>query len=471
MVRRITQKNTGVFLCGVLIFFVSASGLAAGYSGRVVYEDLSPAAGVVVYVLDDRKPLDVTNNSIIVSEHLERALSNERGEFTLGKVPQGSFFLFARDLEDNCVHTSVYGDKDGVGEIVLPRPAAVKGYYFEGDKPVRRQKINAAYLDGGRQLRYSVATVTGNDGSFEFDSMMPGKYLIEVIHEVPQVGCCFKSVIIKQKKLRLHPGQESEIKLGGTELPFLQGKITDINGKGLHGVWVSLEADNQGQSSVDPDEVWSDVTERDGGYSIYDIPPGGYRLHCFRRLALNDYQRTLQTSEDIVIHDTVKQDDSRAVRAENIRNVSIDMEPFEPLKYDEPAPEILGTLLNGDKFRLSDHRGKIVVLHFYTTWCQPCVASFPFFEEMAARLGSDKVTVLGISLDKDIGDCQKFISEKQFRHPQMYGGAWADSALRKSYRVIDVPTSFVIDKQGKIAQIDIFGPTLEYFINELLEGK
>jgi peroxiredoxin len=91
------------------------------------------------------------------------------------------------------------------------------------------------------------------------------------------------------------------------------------------------------------------------------------------------------------------------------------------------------------------------------------------FDELADKFGKDKVLVLGICLDNTLDECRRFVLEKKIRHPQLFAGPWTDSAVRKTFRVVDVPAAFVIDADGKIVQIDLFGRVLENFIEGLLK--
>lgn len=439
-------------------------------TGTVRYEDLSPAPGVVVYALDMHHRLNVSNNTVMMAEHIPRAISDTKGRFGIKEVLSENVCLFARDLEDWCTFTAFKADTSGSAEIVIQKPAIVKGQLFKGDQPIEGKKITARYLTEMPVLQYVHTAVTNAKGAFVFGSLMPGEYLFQVIEDVPQVGCSFSSVVTKQLRAALNPGQQTEIKLGRTNLPFLHGKITDADGNGLHGVWVRLEPQEPDPTQTPPqqaDVVWSDVTMQDGSYRIFDIPPGGYTLHCFRRLALNNSTRTLQAAENVIIES--KKNEKASTRTENIRNISIDLEPLMPLKYGQPAPALSAKLLNGGNFDLSALRGKIIILHFYATWCSVCVSTTPFFDKLADEFSKDKVAVVGISLDNTVEQCRRFVRQKKIHHPQLFAGPWVYSRIRKDFRVVDVPTSFVIDKDGKIAQIDLFNETLKNFVLELLE--
>ncbi|MHC4474486.1 MAG: peroxiredoxin family protein [Planctomycetota bacterium] len=474
MAKKAVNIIIALIFCFWLAVGVAAARPSKALMGKVLYEDSTPAPGAVVYVLNARRPLKVTNNAVMIAEHLLRAITDAQGRFVLDNAPDDNVVLFARDLQDYCAFHIVRPTEDRVVKLVIQEPAQVHGQLLKGNEPVKGKKVTAHYQADQPVLRYVHAATTGQDGGFNFEAMMPGWYLFQVVEDVPQVGCCFRSVVTKQFREYLQPGQQKEVKLGGTNLPYLSGKITDADGNGLHGAWVRLEpkkkAELETMITEDLMVVWSDVTERDGSYGLYDVPPGEYTLHCFRRLALNNAGRTLQAAEDVTVRGPHKEM-QEPQRLRNELNVTIDLEPFMPLEYEQPAPPLSGILLDGRPFDLTEHGGKVVVLVFYASWCRACGSTVPGVGDLVNKWGQDKVLVLGINLDNSLDQCKQYVSEKSVRFPQLFAGPWKDSDLRKAYRVIDVPTSFVIDAEGKIAQIDLFGKVLEEFIEKLLTPK
>lgn len=449
-----------VFLLPLFFFIVSAA-RCASITGTVAYTNFTPAAGAVVYALDPYHKLNVSNNTIMVSEHIPRAITDAAGKFQLDNIPSLDLALFIRDIEDQCLLvTDIVADKPV--EIVLYPSAKLTGRFLKGKEPVKKQKITATFSSEKRFFRYTQTAMTNNKGIFEFDSLMPGSYLVQVIEEAPQVGCSFRSVVTQQANIQLSPGWRQEIQFGGTDLPYLTGKVSDSNGEPLHGVWVRLEPNAIAVTDI----VFSDVTAKDGSYAIFDIPQGDYTLICFRRLALNNAGRTLQAEKTITIHDNPSPDEPNSP-TKNICNVTIELEPFMPLEYDKPAPPLNAELLSGQTFSLADYKGKIVVLHFYANWCMPCNNSIGPFKQLAEKSGRDKVAVIGISLDSSLADCWQFIAKHNLTHPQIYAGPWQESKIRKAFRVVNVPSSFVIDPNGNIAQIDLFGHVLQDFVQSL----
>ena len=467
------NRCANLLICLVLLWAppVALGADAGALSGVVVEGDSTPVPHAVIYDLR-RARLSVLNNAVLKAEHIPRVLSDADGRFTLDRSADGEPVLFVRDIQDRLAFATLAPAGEPV-RIVLQLPAAAKGILLNGDSPVAGKEIVASFRSPSRSFEYSHKTRTDDKGRFRFEALLPGPYRFVVEEEVPQVGCSFRSAVTKQATAELAPGREATIKLGGTDLPYLRGRVTSADGAPLHGVWVRLIAKSLASTKADsgeppPRPVLAAVTNRSGQYGIYDIPPGEYELHCFRRLALNGASRVLRDAKPVTIKGAGESATQPTRRVENVFDVSVDMAPFMPLEYDAQAPPISATCLNGGNFRLADHRGKVVVLHFYATWCAPCVATFDDFEKLHRSFDEGKVTVVGISLDEDVARCRSFLAKKDVRHGQVFDGPWNDRKIARDYRVADLPTTIIIAPDGSIAQMDLFGATLRNFVEELL---
>lgn len=113
------------------------------------------------------------------------------------------------------------------------------------------------------------------------------------------------------------------------------------------------------------------------------------------------------------------------------------------------APDFELPTTDGKKLKLSDLKGKVVVVDFWATWCPPCRKGIPDLVELKKKYGKKGFEVVGISLDapqtKD--EVVPFIKDFGINYPVVYG----NEAVTISYGgVQSIPTAFVIDKQGKI---------------------
>jgi thiol-disulfide isomerase/thioredoxin len=105
--------------------------------------------------------------------------------------------------------------------------------------------------------------------------------------------------------------------------------------------------------------------------------------------------------------------------------------------------------MSGGTVKLSDLRGKVVVLDFWATWCGPCKMTMPLLNQFYTDGRAEDVLLFGVNVWERGGrePVQKFVESKGYKFPILYG----TNELAESYGVRGIPTMFVIDKDGKIA--------------------
>ncbi|MDI6739738.1 MAG: redoxin domain-containing protein [Candidatus Edwardsbacteria bacterium] len=117
----------------------------------------------------------------------------------------------------------------------------------------------------------------------------------------------------------------------------------------------------------------------------------------------------------------------------------------------KPAPDFALPDLAGQPHKLSDQRGRIVVIDFWAAWCQPCVMAMPMIDKAYQQYKDRGVIFYGINLEgrDKIEPVKKFIAEKGYGFTILAGGRMGNG-LDKVYGVTGIPTSFVIDQNGVI---------------------
>jgi cytochrome c biogenesis protein CcmG/thiol:disulfide interchange protein DsbE len=133
------------------------------------------------------------------------------------------------------------------------------------------------------------------------------------------------------------------------------------------------------------------------------------------------------------------------------------------------APDWRLTNLDGKSVKLSDFRGKVVILNFWTTWCPPCRREIPSFISLQKQYGDKGLVVVGVSLDeKGPGIVKPFVTKMGINYPVVMG----DQKTAADYGGIAVvPTTFVIDRKGQVVaehQGDAERATFEAEIKPLL---
>jgi peroxiredoxin len=122
------------------------------------------------------------------------------------------------------------------------------------------------------------------------------------------------------------------------------------------------------------------------------------------------------------------------------------------------APDFTAKTVDGKNIRLSELKGKVVVLNFWFIACPPCHAEAPALKKIAAQFGKDDVVFISIARETE-GDLKKYLADNAFFSTNIADKA---SGINKGiYHVFGFPTTLVIDKQGKIRYYTLGGSTSE----------
>lgn len=107
-----------------------------------------------------------------------------------------------------------------------------------------------------------------------------------------------------------------------------------------------------------------------------------------------------------------------------------------------------GPALASEPLDLSAYRGKVVLLDFWASWCEPCRRSFPWLNEMSAKYGDRGLVVIGINVDRTQADAARFLRDVPASFPIIYDPS---GKLATQYDVPGMPSSFVVGPDGAIA--------------------
>jgi cytochrome c biogenesis protein CcmG/thiol:disulfide interchange protein DsbE len=154
----------------------------------------------------------------------------------------------------------------------------------------------------------------------------------------------------------------------------------------------------------------------------------------------------------LLIGATIKLDKATRVKAKIPADGAIPVESIA----GTPAPDAIFKDLDGKDVPLSSYKGKVVLVNFWATWCDPCYIEIPWLIEMQQKYGAKGFTVLGVSMD-DEGKAAvvPFLAKERFNvngqklpmnYPIVLGN---DDVATKFGGLLGYPTSFLISKDGK----------------------
>ena len=132
------------------------------------------------------------------------------------------------------------------------------------------------------------------------------------------------------------------------------------------------------------------------------------------------------------------------------------------MREDSVAPDFVVQTVVGDSLRLSDFRGKFVMLDFWGTWCAPCLNELPHLKKLSQSF-SEELKVIGLAHD-DPRNLADFVEENDIPYPN----GIADPKIQKAYGIVSWPTTFLIAPNGKIIAKNLRGEKLVDLVAEKL---
>lgn len=129
-------------------------------------------------------------------------------------------------------------------------------------------------------------------------------------------------------------------------------------------------------------------------------------------------------------------------------------------RVGDAAPDFEMTTFEGETFRLSEHRGEVVIVNFWGSWCDPCREEMPAFQQ-ASETSGDDVTFVGVGSKRDPEDkALAFAKEFGVTYPigrDTEGGTAAAGQITKDFGLAVYPTTYIVDPDGNISAIIMNG--------------
>jgi thiol-disulfide isomerase/thioredoxin len=142
---------------------------------------------------------------------------------------------------------------------------------------------------------------------------------------------------------------------------------------------------------------------------------------------------------------------------------------IQNLSIGKPAPEIAGEDLDGVKFKLSDYRGKVVMLSFWGTWCGPCMALVPHEREIVERFKGKPFALIGVNSDANKEQVHKALEKNKITWRSFWcGEKTVFGPIPTAWNVNGWPTVYVLDEKGIIRSKQAMGQSLDKVLAKLV---
>ncbi len=131
------------------------------------------------------------------------------------------------------------------------------------------------------------------------------------------------------------------------------------------------------------------------------------------------------------------------------------------------APPFAVTTLDGQRISMDDLQGKVVLLDFWATWCEPCREALPHMRDVARKFQGQPLVVLSVSLDSDEQKWKEFVAKNEMNWPQYRDGGFS-GAIAKMFSVTAIPHTFTIDSDGVLQEEHIGDASIEGKLKKLI---
>jgi peroxiredoxin len=133
------------------------------------------------------------------------------------------------------------------------------------------------------------------------------------------------------------------------------------------------------------------------------------------------------------------------------------------------AGEIALPTVEGDTLKLSSFKGKVVLIDFWASWCAPCRVTNRGLTKLYPKYKDKGFEIFAVSLDDDPEKWKKAMKQDKVTWPQVNdNGGWESSTVQQ-WNLFAIPTSYLMDKDGRLIAMDLEKKELEKALKELLD--
>ena len=141
----------------------------------------------------------------------------------------------------------------------------------------------------------------------------------------------------------------------------------------------------------------------------------------------------------------------------------------DAIGIDQKAKGFQGRTLDGSSTALENYLGKVTLVDFWAVYCMPCLAEIDAMLGYYPDLKDDGFEILSINLDEDRAPVTDYVDEKRIPWPVIFSGKGWDDDIRTEYDLANIPSYWLVDRQGMLRFVGLQGKQLEEKVRALLE--
>jgi thiol-disulfide isomerase/thioredoxin len=142
---------------------------------------------------------------------------------------------------------------------------------------------------------------------------------------------------------------------------------------------------------------------------------------------------------------------------------------YEHLYSGRIAPDAEFYDANGQISKISDHKGKVIYIDTWATWCGPCKREIPFLKTLEESYHGKNVEFISVSTDKDVNAWKSYIAKESMSGLQLHQSQEMEKTMSYLYVVNSIPRFILIDEEGKIVSVDAPRPSSGEEIRNLID--
>ncbi len=444
---------------------------AAGISGVALLPDGRPAAGVQVVLGTQENRALVRDGVFQHNSHAEKVTTGQDGRFTFLKHGEGFLLVgvadagFADATSDEFAKT---------GKLVLQPWGRIEGEVRIGREPAAYQSL--VYLpelpsnrgDAYRMRSYLYHFTADSQGRFAIGRVIPGRGQIARVLHTTYGGEWWGHVPVEVK-----PGETTQVRLGGKGRPVIGRVVLDgappepVDWRTNDPAVLETPRTEQRKAAA----RWLTFASRldeNGRFRLEDVAPGTYELKIPVNLPSDKttFKPDRVTMGEATLPVTVPEGPEDQPVALGDVKVRLNV------RVGDLAPDFTAPRLEGGQFKLSEQRGKLVLLDFWATWCQPCLAEIPAIKDIQQTFGADpRFLLVGLSCDQGTERPAEYAKANALTWTQAFAGAMLEGVVAETYLIRAIPATFLIGPNGRVLAMNLRGPALKEAVRNALNDQ
>lgn len=413
---------------------------------------VKPERIVHVYTLDEsEKPLQGVTVECYdrPRDDFRTLITDEKGTVTFTGLHFDVEFLSLRISHDDFVSTNQFDQHidlpsekiETTHRIVLIRAGQIAGQLLELDsgKPI----YGARVMTGDEYTDDSPRDWSNDEGRFMITGVSPGRVAVTV--HISGFAPDLQVVEVKS-------GETAKLNLKLRNALVLSGVVEDTKGKPVRGAFIET-VKWRGRTTLN----LRSMSTHEGNFVMENAPTDEFEISV-RAAGHRRMQKMVKAGGDAPV---------KFILTNNARPGGTT--GSEIANVGDTAPAFNFKSIAGKTFKLSELKGKYVLLDFWATWCAPCIEEMPELIEVHEKFGSrDDFVMIGISRDLDKSSLKGFLKRNdKVVWPQVYGEEGGVPEALKNYGITWIPQIFIIDKEGKVVARDLRGEMIMTTVKEI----